>query len=457
MNEVVIDVKNLSKAYKIYNKPVDRLKESLHPLGRQYHQEFFAVKDLSFSIRKGEMVGIIGRNGSGKSTLLKMLTGVLTPTSGQIDMTGRVSALLELGAGFNPEFTGRENIYFHGTIMGYTKEEMDSKVDAILEFADIGQFIEQPVKTYSSGMFVRLAFAVAIAVEPEILIIDEALAVGDLRFQQKAIRKMKELMAKAKAILFVSHDMRSVRTFCNRVIWLADGRLFQSGEPKKVARLYEDFMIHGILPEEKAEPCEREEITVTGESNGEAQREAGSAMTGDCSDTSKETGLNWLDLSPFAALGGEATRFIAAALVLPEGKDSQDLQGDELLTLYTRVAVQKPVYQPLFGFGIFNDKGVPLVHFNSDTALTQVQCLHESTEPFCIRYCLKLPGLRPGTYFISIGLDEGTMEDHTVVHHVSDCFSLKVNRQDRFGRQHGAVIVTDAQIDFIEQQQETED
>ena len=184
-----IKVTNLSKVYKLYDKPADRLKESLHPLKKKYHKEFYALNDVSFEIKKGETVGIIGKNGAGKSTLLKIITGVLTPSGGHVHVNGRIASLLELGAGFNPEYTGVENIYLQGTLMGYTKEEMESKIQAILDFADIGDFVYQPVKSYSSGMFARLAFAVAINVEPDILIVDEALSVGDVFFQNKCFKK----------------------------------------------------------------------------------------------------------------------------------------------------------------------------------------------------------------------------------------------------------------------------
>ena len=203
--EVVIKIENLSKVYKLYNSPVDRLKESLHPLRKQYHHDFYALNNVSFEIKKSESVGIIGKNGSGKSTLLKILTGVLTPTSGTVKVNGKVSALLELGAGFNPELSGIENVYFNGMLMGYTREDMAERLDEILSFADIGNFVHQPVKTYSSGMFVRLAFAVAINVDPDILIVDEALAVGDIKFQRKCFLKIEELRKSNKSILFVSH------------------------------------------------------------------------------------------------------------------------------------------------------------------------------------------------------------------------------------------------------------
>jgi len=233
-----IKVENLSKVYKLYNSHVDRLKEALHPLRRHYHHEFYALNDVSFEIKKGESVGIIGKNGSGKSTLLKILTGVLTPTSGRVTVDGKVSALLELGAGFNPELSGLENVFFNGMLMGYTREEMEARLDDILSFADIGEFVHQPVKIYSSGMFVRLAFAVAVNVEPEILIVDEALSVGDMRFQRKCFAKIESFRENNNTILFVSHDVSTIGNICSNAMLLDSGKLLTRDEPRIVSKLY---------------------------------------------------------------------------------------------------------------------------------------------------------------------------------------------------------------------------
>ncbi|ASA24434.1 ABC transporter ATP-binding protein [Paenibacillus donghaensis] len=243
--EKIIDIRNVTKMYKLYEKPMDRFKESVSFSKRNYHEEFKALDNVTFSINKGDAIGILGTNGSGKSTLLKMITGVLTPTNGDIVVNGKISAILELGAGFNPEYTGRANIYLNGLMMGYNREEMEERINNIIEFADIGSFIEQPVKVYSSGMFARLAFAVSINVEPDILIVDEALAVGDIRFQTKCIEKMKELKAQGTTILFVSHAPEQVKRFCNKAAWLNQGILKALGESSEIVDLYEDFMKNG--------------------------------------------------------------------------------------------------------------------------------------------------------------------------------------------------------------------
>lgn len=248
--DTMIRVKDLVKKYNIYDKPIDRLKETLSLTNKCYHREFIALDGLTFNVEKGDAIGIVGKNGSGKSTLLKMITGVLTPTSGRLEINGKIAAILELGAGFNMEYSGIENIYLNGTMMGYTKEEMDERISGIIEFADIGEFINQPVKVYSSGMFARLAFAVAINVDPDILIVDEALAVGDTRFQIKCINKMKELKDKGTTILFVSHATEQIKRFCNKAIWLKDGKIKQMGPSVEIADLYEDFMKYGVKDNE---------------------------------------------------------------------------------------------------------------------------------------------------------------------------------------------------------------
>ncbi len=242
MNDIVIKAHNLSKKYHLYNDPIDRLKEALHPLRKKYFHDFYALKDLNFEIKKGETIGIIGKNGSGKSTLLKILTGVLTPSAGSYRVKGKISSLLELGAGFNPELSGLENVYFNATILGRTKKEIDSQLDEILKFADIGDFIHQPVKTYSSGMAVRLAFAVAVNVDPDILIIDEALAVGDMTFQKKCMEKIDNFKESGKTIIFCSHDMHAVNALCDRAIWLKDGMIADIGKSEVVISSYVSWM-----------------------------------------------------------------------------------------------------------------------------------------------------------------------------------------------------------------------
>lgn len=246
--DYVIDVQNIKKSYPLYTKKTDKIKEALSLTGQRYHRDFEALKGVSFRLKKGECVGLIGLNGSGKSTLLKILTGVIQPTSGQVRTQGKVAALLELGAGFNPEYTGLENIYLNTLLMGYTREETDAKLEEILRFADLGDFIHQPVKIYSSGMFVRLAFAISVTVEPDILIIDEALSVGDVFFQQKCYNRIRELADRA-TVLIVSHDLNAVTKFCKRVLVLNHGVLIFDGDAREGVTEYYKVKQGAILDE----------------------------------------------------------------------------------------------------------------------------------------------------------------------------------------------------------------
>jgi teichoic acid transport system ATP-binding protein len=265
MSKTVIKVENINKIYKLYDKPKDRLKEAINFTRKKFHRDFHALDNISLEISKGEIIGIIGKNGSGKSTLLKIITGVISPTQGKVTVNGKVSALLELGAGFNGEYTGIENIYLNGLMLGFTKEEMDRKLENILAFAEIGDFVYQPVKSYSSGMFARLAFSVAINVEPDILIVDEALAVGDLRFQLKCMDKFNELRVMGKTILFVTHDINSVKRYCHRVIWINEGKLIAEGHTETICDRYTDYLRYGNI-EKSVDVIDKEDrIKVTGE------------------------------------------------------------------------------------------------------------------------------------------------------------------------------------------------
>lgn len=246
MEEYAIRVQDVSKVYRLYEKNRDRMIEALGLTRHPKSKEHRALDHLTFDVKKGETIGIIGTNGAGKSTILKIITGVLSQTSGEVEINGRISALLELGAGFNPEYTGVENIYLNGTMIGFTKEEIDRRLEEILEFADIGDFVYQPVKTYSSGMFVRLAFAVAINIDPEILIVDEALSVGDVFFQAKCFQKFEDFKRRGKTILFVSHDMGSMAKYCDRIILLNKGEKLAEGSPKEMIDLYKKILVNQL-------------------------------------------------------------------------------------------------------------------------------------------------------------------------------------------------------------------
>lgn len=240
--EIKIKIEHVSKVYKMYNSPVYKMKEAFSLTNKSFHTEFYALTDLSFEVKKGEILGIMGRNGAGKSTLLKIITGILEPSQGNVLVEGRISSLLELGTGFNMEYTGIENIYFYGTLMGISKQQMERKIDEIISFAEIGDYVHQPVKTYSSGMFARLAFSCAINVDPDILIVDEILSVGDMRFQAKCFNKFKEFKDKGVTILYVGHDVSMMRTFCDTALWINNGKFVDMGDPTFICAQYTEFM-----------------------------------------------------------------------------------------------------------------------------------------------------------------------------------------------------------------------
>ncbi|HYE37782.1 ABC transporter ATP-binding protein [Methylocaldum sp.] len=358
-DEIAIRANNLSKCYQIYDRPQDRLKQSIVPrlqrlVGRSpkpYFREFWALKDLSFEVRKGETVGIIGRNGSGKSTLLQMICGTLTPTTGSVEVNGRVAALLELGAGFNPEFTGRENVYMNGAVLGLSKEEIDERFEDIVAFADIGEFIEQPVKTYSSGMFVRLAFAVQACVEPDVFIVDEALAVGDIFFRQKCYQRLETLRSNGTSILLVTHAMLDVEQFCQRAILLDHGQeIFQGSASEAVKRYYLVEQQNRFSPEKAVTPapvasCESDFGTI-------------------------KEGFFWpepdafLDISAISQVSNGWARCTGIALCDKNGRPCKVFQQGETASFFYEFELLRDIEVPIGGIVIANDKGI-IVHGKS--------------------------------------------------------------------------------------------
>ncbi len=392
-----IRVENLSKSYRMYDSPLDRLKESLHPLRKKYHRDFFALRDVSFEIEKGATVGIVGKNGSGKSTLLKIITGVLTPTSGAVTVNGRVSALLELGTGFNMELTGIENVYFSGTIMGYTKEEMDGKLDPILSFADIGEFANQPLKTYSSGMYVRLAFAVATYIDPEILIVDEALAVGDMFFQAKCMTKMKKMMDDGATILFVSHDMGTVKSLCKKAVLLECGAVAKNGSASEVADFYmretynksSEELKKEVMPRDAGEGAE----AVEGAENDGAGFEP--LVSTECE----------------ADLGGQIHRFGTGEARLLDLKllnwrreEASVIDFKKEFHIQASVLFRKKVAAPCLGYQIKDLKGIEII--GSTTAIENIRMpMADGLDVMVIEFKTRNI-LAPGIYSISFGIEE---------------------------------------------------
>lgn len=354
MSEVAIRVDDVSKLYKLYDKPSDRLKESLGLTRKKLYKEHYALHNVSFDVKRGETVGIIGTNGSGKSTILKIITGVLNPSGGHVEIDGRISALLELGAGFNMEYTGIENIYLNGTMIGFSREEIDAKMQDILDFADIGDFVHQPVKTYSSGMFVRLAFAVAINIDPEILIVDEALSVGDVFFQAKCYKKFEDFKKMGKTILFVSHDLGSISKYCDRVVLLNRGKKLAEGTPKEMVSMYKRIMVN----QDKAEEIAAHQVDMSSLEEDD-EKEIKEAV---CEGQWK----NHYNLNPDVdEYGNGAAEIEDFAIIDENGNYTNAIVKGTRFRLKSKVKFKQDVHDPIFTYTFKNIQGVAITGTNT--------------------------------------------------------------------------------------------
>lgn len=354
MSKVAIRVDDVSKLYKLYDKPSDRLKESLGLTRKKLYKEHYALHNVSFDVKRGETVGIIGTNGSGKSTILKIITGVLNPSGGHVEIDGRISALLELGAGFNMEYTGIENIYLNGTMIGFSREEIDAKMQDILDFADIGDFVHQPVKTYSSGMFVRLAFAVAINIDPEILIVDEALSVGDVFFQAKCYKKFEDFKKMGKTILFVSHDLGSISKYCDRVVLLNRGKKLAEGTPKEMVSMYKRIMVN----QDKAEEIAAHQMDMSSLEKDDEKEIKEAACEGQWK---KHYNLN-PDVDEYGNGAAEIEDF---AIIDENGNYTNAIVKGTRFRLKSKVKFKQDVHDPIFTYTFKNIQGVAITGTNT--------------------------------------------------------------------------------------------
>ena len=421
MSETAIRVQNLTKMYKLYDKHMDRLKESLGLTKKKCYKEHYALHDVSFEVKKGETVGIIGTNGSGKSTILKIITGVLNPTEGNVEINGRISALLELGAGFNMEYTGIENVYLNGTMIGFTREEIDAKLDAILEFADIGDFVYQPVKTYSSGMFVRLAFAVAINIEPEILIVDEALSVGDVFFQAKCYRKFEEFKKMGKTILFVSHDLGSVNNYCDRVVLLNKGVKVKEGEPKEIIDIYQKILVNQYDENEEAK---KENAVENIETVEETATDVSSQNDDVLYKSSMQQNPNVIDY------GDGSVEIFDFALFDEEGNITNTIKSGSEVTVAMKVKFNKTIQDPIFAYTLKDIMGVELVGTNSmyekiTTGKVEAGEIREAR--FKQKWCLQ-----NGEFLLSLGCTGFKDGDFVVYSRLYDVCSVNMFSNEKF-------------------------
>ncbi|WP_238651033.1 ABC transporter ATP-binding protein [Paenibacillus piscarius] len=420
--ETAISVKEVSKVYRLYDKLSDRLKEAIHPFRKKYHTDFNALRDVSFEVKKGETIGIVGKNGSGKSTLLKMITGVLTPSVGEIEVNGRISALLELGAGFNGEYTGIENIHLNGTIMGYTKDEMDAKIEDIASFADIGEFIHQPVKMYSSGMFARLAFAVAINVDPDILIVDEALSVGDIRFQQKCYRKIEEFK-QTKTVLMVTHDISAITKYCDRAIWINEGDLMADGHPIDVAKQYQAHMIGSYLNKDGKQ--------IKSYSSGTSV----SSKNYDNIDALNEK----LDV-----LGDKKVEIIGMSLFDEIDSKVNIVQPGQMIKVGIKVKANDSISDPIVGFTIKDRLGTIIGQTNSFVLEQDISDLVEGGI-YVYQFSFEVPYINHGVYTLSPALASGTQGNHVQHCWVHDALVFNVVQAQTFSLE-GVLVLNDVEF-----------
>ncbi|MBP5309761.1 MAG: ABC transporter ATP-binding protein [Lachnospiraceae bacterium] len=400
--EIAIRAENISKVYKLYDKPSDRMKEAFGLTRKKRHKEHYALTDVDLTIYKGETVGIIGTNGSGKSTILKIITGVLNPTKGDMTVNGRISALLELGAGFNMEYNGIENVYLNGTMMGFSKKEIDEKLPGILEFADIGDYVYQPCKTYSSGMFVRLAFAVAINIEPEILIVDEALSVGDVFFQAKCYHKFEEFKQAGKTILFVSHDLSSIAKYCDRVILLNKGVKLGEGQPKEMIDAYKQVLVGQYrLPDQDDEHNLLDDAEV----------KAKASIMGGVNPDALEYGTGAARITDYYVTDKKGTKTTAI------------IKGEEW-TLHYTVEFTQDIKAPIFAFTVKNIRGTEITGTNSMYEKAFLNGVKKG-EVKKVSFAQRMD-LQGGEYLLSLGVTGYEDEKFEVYHRLYDVLNVTV-------------------------------
>jgi teichoic acid transport system ATP-binding protein len=400
-NQNVINVNNLSKHYQIYERPIDRLKQTISRGKEKYYREFEALHDVTFDIPRGETIGIVGRNGSGKSTLLQIIAGTLAPTKGQVNVNGRVAALLELGSGFNPEFTGRDNVYLNGSILGISKSEMEKRFDAIAKFADIGSFIEQPVKTYSSGMYVRLAFAVAINVDADILIIDEALAVGDVFFQAKCYKKFEEFKQQGKTIILVSHDISSIIKYCDRAMLFDHGNLLEIGTPREVVDTYKKLVVN-LHDQTKETPVN----------------------TKDNETTTEKWSSQYLWNPEYLEYGNNGATILDFGVFDETNSLSSSMEKNNLCNIKFKVKFHEQVDSPIFAFTFKDLKGTEIAGTNSMIE-EMVTGDYEAGDEVEVSFTQNL-NLQAGNYLLSFGCTGFHDGEFVVYHRLYDIVNIQV-------------------------------
>ena len=414
MSDNSIIVKDLVKVYNLYDSPVDRLKEVLHIGRKSRHQEYYALNGINFEVKRGETFGIIGTNGAGKSTLLKMITNVATPTKGTIEVDGKISALLELGAGFNSEYSGLENIYLNGVMMGYTREEMEERVDVIAEFADIGDFLYQPVKTYSSGMFARLAFAVAINVEPDILIVDEALSVGDVFFQNKCFRKFEELRSRGITVLFVSHDISTVKQMCSRVLWIEKGVQQMVGDSVEVCNAYSNSILEKRAQEFEQKQADSTEVLVEGYETEKYELENYPAIT-----YTNESTLS------------EDVEIVSTFILDSNNEMVTECEVNKEYSVNIIFSSKRDIASCIAGFVLETVKGLWVINTNSVINGRETGFKVSKDTLDRVEFHFTMPAIMTGDYVLGVAISEGTEESYKVLTWLYHVLYVRINGKTR--------------------------
>jgi lipopolysaccharide transport system ATP-binding protein len=438
-SELAVHAAGVGKCYHIYDTPRDRLKQFVLPRvrriaglpERQYHRDFWALRDVSFELKRGEAIGIVGRNGSGKSTLLQVLCGTLTPTTGTVETSGRIAALLELGAGFNPEFSGRENVYMNAALLGLAREQIEDRFDAIAAFADIGDFLDQPVKTYSSGMFVRLAFAVIAHVDADILVVDEALAVGDALFTQKCMRFIRKFRERG-SLLYVSHDSSSVMNLCDRAIWLQSGRVKEYGAAKKVCEQYLEDLFGSL---DANAPQIEAAVDRSVPNRIERLRQPGLVWRDQRAAFINSSNLrNDLQVFRFkeeahAAFGGSDATISDVRLLDANGDPLSWVVGGETVTIRIEAQAHIGLHSPIFGFMLRDRLGQSIFGDNSYLAWKAQPLRVAAGEIFAGEFEFYMPWLAAGDYVFQVALADGTQQDHRQLHWIHDALVVRATHE----------------------------
>jgi len=417
-SDIAIRVQNLGKCYQIYDQPQHRLLQMFVRNRKQYFREFWALKDISFAIKKGETVGIVGRNGSGKSTLLQLICGTLSPTTGSIKTNGRIAALLELGSGFNPEFTGRENVYLNAAILGLGEEEINARYDNIAAFADIGDFINQPIKSYSSGMVVRLAFAVIAHVDADILVIDEALAVGDAFFTQKCMRFLRAFM-KTGTVLFVSHDTGSVKNLCNRAIWVEKGKVLQEGSSKDVCEMY----LQAFYEAQQGKSSTTKLKAIKNQDNTRSLKDQRLEFI-NSSNLRNDLKVFNFDVES-ASFGKGGAQITSTEFLDKEGSPLAWVVGGEQVTLRVHAIAHEPLDAPIIGFTIKDRLGQALFGDNTYLSYRENPLFCEAGNEIRAEFTFLMPILPTGDYSINVAIANGTQNQHVQHHWMHDAVLFK--------------------------------